>query len=280
MKNGAVQDVIDALSSTVREAGKTPKLYANMVDLVRECTSNPKGVSPCYAGVVFHSSPREGSVDSVKGFWNYTILGDKTVSGDSDIRRNGLGTDVYMLPLQRALDQEIISRSMSNNTSVLPPIVEDIPFTFMPQEALIAERTGNYLTLCIYVFGAIFSFTMIGIVFHLTSFVSGERELGMSSLIDTMLPGGSATRARMVRQVSTYISFVLIYLPSWLVVGVVISVVVFPTTSHGIPVGYHILSGLAFCSFGQFGAAFFKKAQLSGSIMIVITLVFAILPQV
>lgn len=99
-------------------------------------------------------------------------------------------------------------------------------------------------------------------------------------MIDTMIPGGSNIRGRIVRQVATYISFAAIYFPGWLVVGVVLSVVVFPNFSHSMPVGFTILSGFAFTGFSLFGASFFKKAQLSGSIMIVITLVFAILPVV
>jgi hypothetical protein len=102
----------------------------------------------------------------------------------------------------------------------------------------------------------------------------------MSGLIDTMIAGGSNVRGRVVRQIATYISFAAIYFPSWLGIGIVLSVVVFPNYSHNMPLGFTILSGFAFTGFALFGASFFKKAQLSGSIMIVITLVFAILPIV
>lgn len=102
----------------------------------------------------------------------------------------------------------------------------------------------------------------------------------MSGLIDTMIPGGSNIRGRFVRQIATYISFAAIYFPSWLAVGIVLSVLVYPNFSQSMPLGFTILSGFAFTGFALFGASFFKKAQLSGSIMIVITLVFAILPVV
>jgi ATP-binding cassette subfamily A (ABC1) protein 3 len=102
----------------------------------------------------------------------------------------------------------------------------------------------------------------------------------MSSLIDTMITGGSNVRGRVVRQTATYISFSLVYLPSWLAIGVVISALVLPVHSNGLPVGFVILSGLSFAGFSLFGASFFKKAQLSGSIMVVIALVAAILPAV
>jgi|SRR5690242_6459139 len=102
----------------------------------------------------------------------------------------------------------------------------------------------------------------------------------MSGLIDTMIPGGSNVRGRVVRQVATYVSFAAIYLPSWLAVGIVVSVLVFPNYSQSMPLGFTILSGFALNGFALFGASFFKKAQLSGSIMIVVTIVFGILPVV
>ena len=102
----------------------------------------------------------------------------------------------------------------------------------------------------------------------------------MSGLIDTMIPGGSHVRGRMVRQVATYISFAAIYFPGWLSIGIVISVVVFPNFSRSTPLGFVLLSGFAFTGFALFGASFFKKAQLSGSIIVMITVVFAILPAV
>lgn len=102
----------------------------------------------------------------------------------------------------------------------------------------------------------------------------------MSGLIDTMISGGSNIRGRVVRQVATYLSFAAVYFPGWLSIGIVLSVVIYPKTSKGMPLGFVLLSGLAFTGFALFGASFFRKAQLSGSIMIVITLVFAILPVV
>jgi ATP-binding cassette subfamily A (ABC1) protein 3 len=131
----------------------------------------------------------------------------------------------------------------------------------------------------VYAFGTIFTYTLIGLVYHLTTFVAAERELGMSGLIDAMIPGGSTIRGRVIRQISTYLSFIIVYLPSWIAIGVVISTLCFPDYGRSLPVGFTIFAGLALTSFSLFGASFFKKSQLSGSIMIVIASVFAILPQ-
>ncbi|KAH7117561.1 hypothetical protein B0J11DRAFT_591860 [Dendryphion nanum] len=281
MRGGSVESVIDSLAMTVVEAGKTAIIMDSTTDLAQQCSSGGRGRSNCYGAIVFHSSPDQGTNISAKGMWNYTIRGDRTAdSGSVDIRNDKNGPEVYLLPLQQAVDREIIKRSMSGNASALPEKLQNILYTSQPHKVLTDDRKSNYLSLCIHVFGAIFAFAMIGIVYHMTSYVATERELGMSSLIDTMIPGGSSERARLLRLISTYISFAIIYLPGWIAVGIVLSKVVFPATSHNIPIGYVIISGFAFTSFSLFGASFFKKAQLSGSIMVVIVLVFAILPQV
>lgn len=276
MTEGDVSSVIDSLSSTVKEAGRIPKLFNNFKELGRACAANTKGVSACYGAVEFLSSPDQGSAKSPLGVWNYTIFGEES-SGSVDVRGNNNRPETNILPLQRAVDMEIIARS--SNTSTTLPTVKEISFTTRSQDMLLNDRTRSYVSLCANLFGIVFTFAMVGIVYHLTTFVATERQLNISSLIDTMLPG-SNSRARLLRQISTYISFALVYLPSWISIGVVISVVVFPNTSRGLPVGYHICSGLAFTSFSLFGASFFKKSQLSGSIMVIIALVGAVLAQV
>lgn len=280
MKGGDVSSLIDSLSRTISEAGRTPKLYDDTWALAQDCASDTKGVSKCYGAVVFYGSPTQGTNISEKGTWNYTVRGESSsYGGFANVRSDNYGPELYLMPLQRAVDIEIISRSMSDGTSALPPTMKTVVYTNEEQSILDDSRTSNYLALCIYAFGAIFTFTLVEIVYHLTSFVASERQLGMSGLIDAMIPGGSNIRGRLARQISTYISFALIYLPSWIAVGVVISVLVFPNTSKGIPAGYTVFAGLAFTGLSLCGASFFKKSQLSGSIMVVIALVFAILPQ-
>ncbi|KAH7372040.1 hypothetical protein BKA66DRAFT_180011 [Pyrenochaeta sp. MPI-SDFR-AT-0127] len=282
MKNGEVSSVIESLQKQLADAGKAPRLYSDSWALAGECRTSTKGVSPCYGAVVFHSSPSSGSIESKAGTWNYTLRGSGSAygSGSADIRNDMNGPEKDILPLQRAVDAEIIRQSKSNNTSQDLPEADVILFTGQDQNVLDDSRTSNYLTLAIYAFGPIFVFTLIDIVYHMASFVARERELGMSGLIDTMISGGSNTRGRAVRQIATYVSFVAVYFPSWLAIGIVIAVVVFPEHSRGLPVGFLVLTGLAFTSFSLFGASFFKKAQLSGSIMMVITIVGAILPIV
>jgi ATP-binding cassette subfamily A (ABC1) protein 3 len=197
-----------------------------------------------------------------------------------NVKSNENGAEIALLPLQRALERELIANANSDAAKKIPDEMDVILYTDQDQTMLDNSRTSSYLTYCLYAFGPIFAFALIELVYHLTSFVARERELGMSGLIDTMISGGSNVRGRVVRQISTWISFAIVYFPSWLSIGLVISLVCFPKTSRNWPVGFIILAGFAMNSFSLFGASFFKKAQLSGSIMTVIIIIGAILPVV
>jgi hypothetical protein len=273
MKGGDVSKVIDSVTKRVESAGRTVRQYKDWATLSTECAAQPQGASRCFGAVHFYSSSSEPHSNSI---WNYTMRADTNL-GLTDVSHNEYNAQTYLLPLQRAIDEKIVA--LSGKTS-LPAKVESILFTDDTDEQRKRKTKEQYLNLCISVFGGIFSFALVGIVYHLTGFVAVEREMGVSQLIDTMIPGGSSARARFVRFASTYLSFTIIYLPSWLAVGSVIAAVVFNRSSPAISIIYHLLNGLALVSFSLLGAVFFKRAQLSGSIMTVIAVVLAILPQV
>jgi ATP-binding cassette subfamily A (ABC1) protein 3 len=71
MKGGEVASVIESLSKTITDAGKTPKIFENGRELGKACANDNKGVSKCFAAVQFLSSPDEGSSVSPKGVWNW-----------------------------------------------------------------------------------------------------------------------------------------------------------------------------------------------------------------
>lgn len=273
LKGGGVSKVIESLSDTIRKAGKTPRMFSDFVSMSSECAAQAQGISPCFTAIAFWSSSSEPFSNST---WNYTVRADHNL-GLTDVTSNAYSAQTYMLPLQNAIDAKILSLA---GQKPLPPKVQSILYTDDTDEDRLDKTKGQYLDLCIYVFGAIFSFALVGVVYHMTGFIAVEREMGVSQLIDSMIPGGSSVRARFVRFASTYISFTLIYLPSWLAVGIVMSAIVFDKSSAAISILYHILAGLALVSWSLVGAVFFRKAQLSGSIMTVIAVVLAILPQV
>ncbi|KAF2825651.1 P-loop containing nucleoside triphosphate hydrolase protein [Ophiobolus disseminans] len=281
MTGGDVDLVIESISRRVEAAGGTATRFNDTFALAQDCRTDTKGSSPCFGAIIFGSSPTQGSNESSPGTWNYTIRGQgDNWGGFADVTSNNNGPEIDLLPLQRALEQEFIKRAGSNATSDLPEEMKVILYTDQDQEVLDKSRTSNYLMYCIYAFGPVFAFALVELVYHMTSFIARERELGMSGLIDTMISGDSNVRGRLLRQISNWISFAIIYLPSWLSVGLIISLVCFPVTSRALPAGFTIMAGLSITSFSLFGASFFRKAQLSGSIMTVIAVVGAILPVV
>lgn len=64
-----------------------------------------------------------------------------------------------------------------------------------------------------------------------------------------------------------------------MVIGLLLSHEVFAKTSVGIVLIFHVLTGLSLSSFSIFGAAFFQKSQLSGIIVIIISLLLAVIAQ-
>lgn len=178
MKGGEVASVIDGLSKKIEAAGKTPRIYQSTWDLALECRTDDRGITPCYGAVVFFSSPTEGSNYSSQGNWNYTMRGAD--SGSVDIRSTDSTQERDILPFQRALDSEIISQTKSDNKTQLPADIQVIAYTDQDMDALADSRTANYLSLAVYIFGPLFAFTLVEIVYHMTSFVSRERELGKS----------------------------------------------------------------------------------------------------
>jgi ATP-binding cassette subfamily A (ABC1) protein 3 len=121
---------------------------------------------------------------------------------------------------------------------------------------------------------------MVGVTYHLTGFIASERELGMSQLIEAMMPNLKRWQPQFARILSYHIAFDMIYGPAWIIMGVVLGVGVFSQTSMAIVVIYHLLAGLSLTSFSILGAAFFKKAQLSGITLALVTLLLGVLVQV
>lgn len=100
-----------------------------------------------------------------------------------------------------------------------------------------------------------------------------EREVGLSQLMTAM---GTSQFARLI---SYHLSFSALYAPGWIIMGIIIAVGVFQKSSLAITLLYHVTAGLALSSSSLFGGAFFKKAQLSGISVTLISLFLAVIAQ-
>ncbi|KPM35547.1 hypothetical protein AK830_g11010 [Neonectria ditissima] len=275
---GDIDKVLDELE---REAKKT----ANFVEVLRaededqlasECRSSLRGVSNCFGAVVMRSSPDEGS----GGIWNYTIRTDSAVLssvGKIRVDKSDNDQEVYLLPIQRAVDTAIVHLTNSSDNSLNN--TSEYSFTSLTQDER-ADRIREVYQRTITSWMAVaFVATVIWVTYHLTGFIATERETGMSQLVDAMMPVRKPWMAQAARIIAHHLSFSLIYAPAWIVSSLVIRQGVFAGTSIGIVLIFQIIAGLAFASFAIFFASFFKKAQLSGVTAILACVLLGILAQ-
>jgi ATP-binding cassette subfamily A (ABC1) protein 3 len=85
--------------------------------------------------------------------------------------------------------------------------------------------------------------------------------------------------AMLARLASTYLSFVFIYMPSWLAMGAIVATLMFEQTSASIIIPFHLLTGLSLTGYSIFMASLFHKAQLSGTVTMLLALMLAIVSQ-
>lgn len=116
-------------------------------------------------------------------------------------------------------------------------------------------------------------------VFHLTGHVATEREEGLLQLIDAMMPNRHRWQCQAIRITATHLAFDVIYMPGFILSGVMISVLAFPGVNTGYLVLFYILTGLALTSFSLLASSLFKRSQLSGIISVIIAIVLAVAGQ-
>ena len=277
---GDIQTVLDRLATEVQDAGVSSFTVARVSDesdLVLECPSTLRGVTECFDAVVMRSSPNEGP----GGIWNYTIRTDAALANSPEeivIDRSTNPEEVYLLPMQRAVDSIIASIS---NPKAANPLADtqEYPFTSLTpkqRDKLIQEI---YQRAIISFLGVAYIALVIWITYHLTGFIATERESGMSQLIDAMMPVKQPWMSQAARIIANHLSFSIVYAPAWIIGSIIIHGGVFPHTSIGITLIFTLIGGLAMASMSILYASFFKKAQLSGITAILATLLLGILAQ-
>ncbi|ETS74227.1 hypothetical protein PFICI_14093 [Pestalotiopsis fici W106-1] len=267
---GDIDRVIDQVSSTITN-GHVQKL-TSVTELRTVCRTSLRGVSSCYGAVVFNSSPNEGN----GGLWNYTLRADGALGTKIDVTKSTNDGEVYTLPLQRAVDSTIASL---NSTSPFPSTTEEYPFTSLTEEERAQRVRQRYQSALSNWLAVAFLLTIIGVCYHMTGLMATEREIGMSQLIDAMMPTKFRWQAQAARLLSYHIAFTMIYIPGWVISSLIIARGVFASSNVGIILIYFILCGLSLTSLSILGAAFFKKSQLSGVSSTIVYCVLGILAQ-
>ncbi|KAH7175651.1 hypothetical protein EDB81DRAFT_770523 [Dactylonectria macrodidyma] len=275
---GAIEDVLNTLEKQSKDASDTINVVRieDEDQLTTECRSSLRGVSTCFGAVVMRSSPDEGP----SGIWNYTIRTDGALLasvGKIDVEKSSNDQEIYLLPVQRAVDSIIVRLNSSSDTSLDNNM--EYPFTTRTPEERKDRIREVYQKIIMSWMGVAFIATVIWVTYHLTGFIATERESGMSQLIDAMMPVSKPWKAQAARIIAHHLSFSIIYAPAWIVASLTVRQGVFLNTSIGIVLIFHILAGLAFASFAILFASLFKKAQLSGVTSILACLLLGILAQ-
>lgn len=278
LAGGDIDRVIDSLAATASAAGSgtTVARLDTEEQLLGTCRSTLRGSTNCYGAAVFLSSPSEGT----GGIWNYTLRADGSFGSKIDVNKDNNDAEIYLLPLQRAVDYAIAAINTTIDQTALPQTVLEYPFTSITQAQRDIDIRVNYQGAIINILGVAFLIAMVGITYHLTGFIATERELGMSQLIEAMMPNLKRWQPQVARIISYHLAFDILYAPGWAICGVVLGVGVFAATNMAIVILYHVLTGLALASFSILGASFFKKAQLSGITLAIVTLLLGIVAQV
>lgn len=279
--NGAIDAVIDTLVAKVEAAGSRAVRLTNDSALDSLCPSSLRGVTTCYGAVSFTSSPSEGS----SGIWGYTFHQDGALGlGKIHINKDTNDGEVYSLPFQHAIDAAIVAQQTGNDTNVIASAdVHEYPFTSITAAQRDENIRVSYQATIVKYLGVAFISGIVGICYHLAGFVATEREIGMSTLIDSMMTtsvsGQRWGEAQIARMLSSHLSFTLLYMPGWIVGSAIVGASVFSTSNAAVIILYHMLAGIAFASTSLFGASFFRRAQLSGISITIIFLVLAIVSQ-
>ncbi|KAF2763115.1 ATP-binding cassette sub-family A member 7 [Pseudovirgaria hyperparasitica] len=268
---GQIEGVINDVANQVRMNGKEATVVGANSDLLEVCRSSLRGASICYGAVVFHGSPSEGT-----GFWNYTVRADGAFGASIFVDQSDNEAQLYLLPLQHAIDSSIIG----TNGTTFPANIDQYVFTSRTDEQRARSIQNLFMNSLITIFGLAFYVGVCGVTYQLTGHMASERELGISQLIEAMVPNTKTWHTQWARLLSLHLAFDIIYLPGWIIMGIILAVLVFPESSVAISLLFHILTGLALTSFSIFGGSLFRKAQLSGITVTLFTVVLAIVAQV
>lgn len=275
-QGGDIDKVINNVAGQARSAGAVVEILGQDIDLATTCRSSIRGVSACFGAAVFYGSPTEGP----GGIWNYSLRADGGLGVKIDVTSDVNDVEVYPLPLQHAVDFAIANLNTTVDHAALPSTVDEFIYTSLTPQ----ERNDNirvrYMGGIIQILAVAFFIGIVGVIYQMVGLLASERELGMTQIIEASMPNVRRWEPQFIRLLACHIAFDIMFLPGWIIIGIILGVGVFAKTNMAILIIYNILTGLSLASFSIFGAAFFHKAQLSGIVTTIVSLLLAVLAQV
>ncbi|KAH8805682.1 ABC transporter-like protein [Xylogone sp. PMI_703] len=229
--------------------GSSAEVVDDPDDLFDLCKQSIDGISDCFAAIIF-TSVNETDVE-------YIVAIDEHLTNENgDIRSHqSLLTD-RIFPLQWAIESTIGNLSKSSKpseqlyTGFLGPYAEQINTE---------NSTSVYWQYLVYMFAApLFSIILVGVVYHLATFVATERQ----NMISELMAAQGVTI--MPRLLSNWGSFLALYLPGAVACSVLLTQLLFLRTSDILLVFLTFLALTSFTVSGHFVASFFGRGQLAG----------------
>ncbi|KAF3176635.1 hypothetical protein TWF106_005125 [Orbilia oligospora] len=252
----------------------------NATDIIKECRVTLAGASDCFTAVIFHK------VNDT--FFDYILsVNPSDFSGDSDWRSHKSTIQDRVWPTQFALDAAIAEfpeTTIVNEQSYK----EDLSSYFKYYDDLYSggddndgdttstgekaeANTNGYYYFVTYFLAPFFFMIFIEMVFHVCGFLTRERESGVTELLTTQ-------GCRQTPQIASYFSsFWLLYLPTWIITGIILGVVLFTTTNTGYLVLFQVLAGTATLCMCVFLSTLFTKGHFSSPVSAIITLALAMI---
>jgi ABC-type multidrug transport system ATPase subunit len=270
---GEIDHVIGTLAQSVKSAGKEVILVSDESSVPHICPNSIRQISDCYSVAVFHSSPSEGS----GGIWNYTILIDAGRGYGLHVDSPSNDVDLYPIPFQHAIDTAISSVSPAMNHSQLPQQIFHYSYTEETEtdreEGVRSRYEGTIRT----ALAVAYFLGQIGVIYHLVGMMTFERERGISQLLEAMMPNKQQWQPQFARLLSYHLAFTIIYFPGWIVMAFITRYTVFRHANTFILLAFYLLSGMSLVSSSIFGAAFFRRAQLSAVSVTGISLILGLI---
>ncbi|KAL4787823.1 hypothetical protein BJX76DRAFT_267076 [Aspergillus varians] len=272
---GPIEQVINEVAQPARESQYEVHILSDETGLRELCRTSLRGMSRCIAAAILYSSPTEGPDEA----WNYTIRTDAVLGEGIDVGSSRNDQQIYLLPFQRSIDWAIARTNTSFDYNDLPEETLEYPYTSLNEEEREDQIRARYMGAIIDVLGVAIFIGIVGVTYQLTGLIAMERELGMSQLIDCMVPNSSPWMSQAARFSAAHLALDIVYGPGWVIMGAILKAGVYTRTSAGITLVHHILTGLALSSFAIFGASFFKRAQLSGISVVLACLLLGVVAQ-
>ncbi|KAH8728745.1 putative ABC transporter [Phaeosphaeriaceae sp. PMI808] len=272
---GDIDRVVDLVSKGAKGTdGQIVQILHSPDELLTTCKASLSSVTKCYAAAEFYSSPREG------GIWNYTIRVDGSHGFKINVKNSNNDAEIFPIPLQHAIDSAIAEISADRGARRLPENIKEYPFTSETQEQWDKKLVTEIQNANTKYIAVVWLIGFIGLCYQLVGVMAREREMGMASLLESMMPNLNRWEPQVARLLGHWVAFTIVYFPSWVIIAILAKIGLFPKTNPAILIIFYILTGFSLNSFSILGASIFKRAQLSGITVTVFALVMGVAAQI